>query len=68
VRFMPGHDTVGGETDMAVVTKHEGFKWVQRKHYYPLELNQVEETYGKTATRTISATGTDRGSRTKHRK
>ena len=31
VRFLPGADTVGGDTDIAVVTKHEGFKWVRRK-------------------------------------
>lgn len=39
VRFHPGADTVGGDTDIAVVTKHEGFKWVRRKHYFSRELN-----------------------------
>ncbi len=39
VRFLPGPDTVGGHTDIAVVTKHEGFKWIRRKHYYPAALN-----------------------------
>ena len=39
VRFLPGPDTVGGHTDVAVVTKHEGFKWIARKHYYPNNLN-----------------------------
>lgn len=39
VRFLPGPDTVGGHTDVAVVTKHEGFKWIKRKHYYPPHLN-----------------------------
>jgi hypothetical protein len=39
VRFQVGHDTVGGETDIAVVTKFEGFKWVRRKHYFPTSLN-----------------------------
>lgn len=39
VGFLPGPDTVGGGTDMAVVTKHEGFKWIKRKHYYPQHLN-----------------------------
>lgn len=39
VRFLPGPDTVGGHTDIAVVTKHEGFKWIKRKHYYPPHLN-----------------------------
>lgn len=37
--FKPGADTVGGDTDIAVVTKHEGFKWIRRKHYYPISLN-----------------------------
>ena len=41
-RFLPGADIVGGETDIAVVTRHEGFKWVRRKHYYPSELNPLE--------------------------
>ena len=39
VRFLPGANTVGGKTDVAAITKHEGFKWVERKHYYPAELN-----------------------------
>lgn len=40
--FLPGADTVGGATDIATVTKHEGFKWIRRKHYYPLDLNPRE--------------------------
>lgn len=40
VRFLPGPDTVGGDTDIAVVTKHEGFKWIRRKHYYTRNLNE----------------------------
>ena len=39
VRFLPGADTVGGETDLCVVNKHEGFKWVRRKHHLSAELN-----------------------------
>jgi hypothetical protein len=42
VGFQPGPDTVGGPTDIATVTKHEGFKWIKRKHYYPPELNPLE--------------------------
>jgi 20S proteasome alpha/beta subunit len=30
---------VGGPIEIAVITKHEGFRWVQRKHFYPAELN-----------------------------
>ena len=40
--FLPGADIVGGETDIATVTKHEGFKWIKRKHYYPPDLNRME--------------------------
>jgi len=32
--------TVGGPTEVATITKHEGFRWVQRKHFYPAALNQ----------------------------
>lgn len=39
VHFLRGADTVGGDTDIATVTKYEGFKWIKRKHYYPRELN-----------------------------
>lgn len=40
--FLPGADIVGGSTDMATVTKHEGFKWIRRKHYYAPDLNPRE--------------------------
>lgn len=46
VRFLPGADTVGGETDIAVITKHEGFKWVRRKHFFASHLNPSEVSYG----------------------
>jgi hypothetical protein len=38
-RFNPGPDTVGGPIEVAAISKHEGFKWVQRKHYYTTGLN-----------------------------
>jgi hypothetical protein len=38
-RFAPGAPTVGGPIEIAAITKHEGFKWVQRKYYYDLRLN-----------------------------
>jgi hypothetical protein len=41
-RFLPGADIVGGDTDLAVVTRHERFKWVKRKHFYPVHLNPTE--------------------------
>lgn len=38
--FKPGADIVGGDTDIATVTKHEHFKWIRRKHYYSAHLNR----------------------------
>ena len=37
--FLPGPQLVGGPIDIAVITRHEGFKWIQRKHYYTQKLN-----------------------------
>jgi len=34
-------ETVGGEVDVAVITKSEGFVWIKRKHYFPSELNSA---------------------------
>ncbi|PPD15135.1 MAG: hypothetical protein CTY25_07615 [Methylobacterium sp.] len=45
-RFKPGADTVGGDTDIAVVTRYERFKWIKRKHFYPAELNPRETGHG----------------------
>lgn len=44
-RFYPGPQVIGGPIDIAVITKHEGFKWIQRKHYYDnkFNLNTVKE-------------------------
>lgn len=41
VRFQLGADVVGGATDICAVTKHEGFKWIRRKHYFTTALNPV---------------------------
>jgi len=30
---------VGGPIEIAAITKHEGFKWIQRKHFYREKLN-----------------------------
>ena len=38
-RFVPGAQVIGGPIDIAVITKHEGFKWISRKHYYNQSLN-----------------------------
>lgn len=32
-------ETVGGEVDVAVISKSEGFVWIKRKHYFPADLN-----------------------------
>ena len=37
--FARGPLTVGGPTEVAAITKHEGFKWVERKHYFDAKLN-----------------------------
>ena len=31
--------TVGGPIEIAAITKHEGFRWVARKHFYSDSLN-----------------------------
>lgn len=43
--FAFGSDIVGGATDIATVTKWEGFKWIKRKHYYPAELNRKDHDH-----------------------
>lgn len=39
-RFLPGAQSVGGPIEVAAITKHEGFKWISRKHYYEQILNK----------------------------
>ena len=39
-------ETIGGPTELAAITKHEGFKWVSRKHYYDERLNR-ETNHGQ---------------------
>jgi hypothetical protein len=38
-RFSPGATTVGPPIEIAAITKHEGFKWIKRKHFYSHTLN-----------------------------
>lgn len=38
-RFHPGPQVVGGPIEIAAITKHEGFKWISRKHYYKRSMN-----------------------------
>lgn len=39
VRFKQGAPTVAPPIDIAAITTHQGFKWVERKHYYRQEFN-----------------------------
>lgn len=39
VRFKQGAPTVAPPIDIAAITRHQGFRWVARKHYYSPELN-----------------------------
>ena len=32
-------ESVSGPIDVAIITRHEGFVWGKRKHYFPAELN-----------------------------
>lgn len=40
-RMQPGEETVGGPVDVAVISKGDGFVWINRKHYFKPELNAV---------------------------
>lgn len=44
-RFMPQPESVAGEIEIAAITKHEGFKWVRRKHYYHASINPVSSDH-----------------------
>lgn len=32
-------ETVGGDVDVAIITKGDGFIWTKRKHYFDANLN-----------------------------
>ena len=40
-RMQPGEETVGGPVDVAVISKGDGFVWINRKHYFKPELNST---------------------------
>ena len=44
-RFRAVPEYVSGDIDIATVTKFERFRWINRKHYYPQNLN-VERHHG----------------------
>lgn len=39
VKYDSGPPTVGGPIEIAAITKHEGFKWISRKHYFSNTFN-----------------------------
>lgn len=43
-KYRPGAQTVGGPIEIAAISKHEGFKWVKRKHYFNTDLNNLTAT------------------------
>ena len=32
-------ETVGGPVDVAFISKHDGFIWIKRKHYFSRDIN-----------------------------
>jgi hypothetical protein len=38
-RVSTSRETAGGPIDVAVVSRGDGFVWVRRKRYFPIELN-----------------------------
>jgi hypothetical protein len=42
-RFLPGPQVVGGPIEIAAITKHEGFKWISRKHYFDQQFFENRE-------------------------
>lgn len=38
-RVSRGMETVGGPIDVAIISQTEGFVWIKRKHYFPMDLN-----------------------------
>lgn len=40
-RFRRGPATVAPPIDIAAITRHQGFRWIARKHYYSRELNPL---------------------------
>ena len=39
VRVQDNLETVGGDVDVAIITKGDGFVWTKRKHYFEKSLN-----------------------------
>lgn len=57
-----GQQTVGGPIDVAVISKGDGFVWIDRKHYFRPELNNhFFQTYYERASKDGSATSGNQG-------
>jgi hypothetical protein len=41
-KFAPYASGVAGPIEIASITKHEGFRWIQRKHYFSIDLNRTD--------------------------
>ena len=50
-RVSPDEETVGGPTDVAIITKGDGMVWIKRKQYFQPELNPAyfARTYGRSS-------------------
>lgn len=47
-RMSPDAETVGGPTDVAIISKGDGFVWIKRKHYFDGAINrQFEYNYNR---------------------
>jgi hypothetical protein len=46
-RYVLGPDTVGGQVEVAGISRHEGFKWISRKHYYSPALNPKDPDHDR---------------------
>jgi hypothetical protein len=55
VRFKQGVPSVAPPVDIAVVTRHQGFKWVARKHYFARDLNPPFEAGNRPANQIVGA-------------
>jgi hypothetical protein len=59
-RFLPGPQIVGGPIEVAAITKHEGFKWISRIHYYDQEfLPTPSSSIGGTTMFSVPPSGND---------
>lgn len=38
-RVSMSSETVGGPIDVAIISRGDGFVWIKKKHYFPMELN-----------------------------